>query len=193
MYRSTSSRLALQLLQTPAAPTGTRAYAAGKSAASSGSRKKAALAAGSRGGRPGEGAGDARVETIKKILYESDPADADRLAALSQVIPSAEAHETIQRAWALHQRHRREAHSAELARKYASMRAAIDLLEQTDKALWEKAVGGKKFQNVDQAGATNARLDGIVPRELRVPMEQPGGQVWDSEWKAPAAAPAAKA
>ncbi|CEQ42629.1 SPOSA6832_04468, partial [Sporobolomyces salmonicolor] len=193
MYRSTSSRLALQLLQTPAAPTATRAYVTAKSASGSGSRKKAALASGAKGSRPGEGAGDARIETIKNLLYEPGPSDADRLAALSRVIPSAEAHETVQRAWALHQRHRRESHSAELARKYASMRAAIDLLEQTDKALWEKAVGGKKFQNVDQSNATNARLEGIVPRELRVPMEQPGGQVWDSEWKAPAAAPSGKA
>ncbi|GAA5955840.1 hypothetical protein JCM21900_001732 [Sporobolomyces salmonicolor] len=193
MYRSTSSRLALQLLPTPAAPTSTRAYVTAKSASGSGSRKKAALASGAKGGRPGEGAGDPRIETIKNLLYEPGPSDADRLAALSRVIPSADAHETVQRAWALHQRHRREAHSAELARKYASMRAAVDLLEQTDKALWEKAVGGKKFQNVDQSHATNARLEGIVPRELRVPMEQPGGQVWDSEWKAPAAAPSGKA
>lgn len=67
------------------------------------------------------------------------------------------------------------------------MREAIDLLEQTDKKLWEKAVGGKKFQNVDQSEQTNARLEGIVPREMRVPMEQPGGQLWDSDWKAPGA------
>jgi large subunit ribosomal protein L40 len=73
------------------------------------------------------------------------------------------------------------------------MRKAIDLLEQTDKGLWEKAVGGKKFQNVDQSETSNARLEGIVPRELRVPMEQPGGQLWDSDWKAPATAESKKA
>lgn len=65
------------------------------------------------------------------------------------------------------------------------MRRAIDLLEQTDKTLWEKAVGGKKFQTLDQSTTTNARLDGLVPRELRAPMEQPGSRMWDSEWKAP--------
>lgn len=65
------------------------------------------------------------------------------------------------------------------------MRQAIDLLEDTDRKLWEKAVGGKKFQNVDQSERTNARLEGLVPREMRVPMEQPGGQLWDSDWKAP--------
>lgn len=108
-------------------------------------------------------------------------------------MPSREVHETISRAWALHQRHRREQHDDELARKYDAMRRAIDLLEETDPRLHQLAVGGKKFQNVDQATQTNARLDGIVPRELRVPMEQPGGQLWDSDWKAPATTGANKA
>ncbi|BGP47409.1 hypothetical protein JCM10450v2_003261 [Rhodotorula kratochvilovae] len=173
-----------------------RAYAT-KQAQGSGSRKKAAVAVHPRG-RPGEGGSDSKMETIKQALLETDPTEAERLAALRRVIPSAEAHETITRAWQLHQRHRREAHAAELARKYAAMRAAVDLLEQTDKALWRKAVEGKKFQNVDQAGATNARLEGIVPREMRVPTELPGAQLWDHDWKAPAqvgdkASPRAKA
>ncbi|GAA5927751.1 uncharacterized protein JCM15063_005985 [Sporobolomyces koalae] len=185
MLRSSSSRL-LQSCS-PVTPVQTRAYATAKNAAASGSRKKAAQV--NRGTRPGEGAGDSRVEAIKNVLYESTPSDADRLAALHKVVPSAEVHETITRAWALHQRHKREAHSNELARKYTSMRQAIDLLEKTDKKLWHKAVEGRKFQNVDQSDATNARLEGIVPREMRVPMEQPAGQLWDSNWKAPAVAP----
>lgn len=118
-------------------------------------------------------------------MYESDPTEEDRIAALQKVIPSAEAHETILRAWQLHRRHKREAHSAELARKYNAMRHAVDFLEETDKSLWEKAVGGKKYQNVDQSGATNARLEGLVPREMRVPTELPAGKMWDYEWKAP--------
>ncbi|GAA6061165.1 hypothetical protein JCM10212_005751 [Sporobolomyces blumeae] len=166
-------------------PSSTRSYATAKgSSAASGSRKKAAQAT-NRGSRPGEGSGDSRIEAIKNVLYESAPSDADRLAALAKVVPSAEVHETITRAWALHQRHRREAHAAELARKYKAMRHAIDVLKETDRKLYDKAVAGRKFQNVDQELATNARLDGIVPREMRVPMEQPAGQLWDSEWKAP--------
>lgn len=121
----------------------------------------------------------------RQTLYESDPPEEDRIAALQKVIPSAEAHETILRAWQLHRRHKREAHSAELARKYNAMRQAVDFLEETDKSLWEKAVGGKKYQNVDQSGATNARLEGLVPREMRVPTELPAGKMWDYEWKAP--------
>ncbi|GAA6056874.1 hypothetical protein JCM3770_005121 [Rhodotorula araucariae] len=183
----------------PLCPHAARAYAT-KQAQGAGSRKKAAQAVHPRG-RPGEGGSDSKMETIKQTLLESDPTEADRLAALRRVIPSAEAHETITRAWQLHQRHRREAHAAELARKYAAMRSAVALLEQTDTRLWRQAVEGKKFQNVDQAHRTNARLEGLYPREMRVPTELPGAQVWDHDWKAPvmavagdkAAAPRAKA
>lgn len=190
-----------------------RTYATAKGSAA-GQKKASAGSGGkpSKGNRGQETQADARIESIKKVttqrasqgliaslivlihsgliclssqnLYESTPSDADRLAALAKVVPSPEAHETIQRAWALHQRHKREAHSAELARKYESMRKAIDLLEKTDKVLWEKAVEGKKFQNVDQSGATNARLVGLVPRELRPPMEVPGSRMWDHDWSA---------
>ncbi|GAA5866662.1 hypothetical protein JCM8547_002715 [Rhodosporidiobolus lusitaniae] len=179
MLRSTSS-LAQTTLQTPCL---TRAYAA-KASAAGGSRLKAAQAL-TRGSRPGDQQ-DSRVEAIKQTLYENDPSDSDRLAALASVVPSLEVHETITRAWQLHTRNRRESHQLELDRKYTSMRRAIDLLEATDKTLWEKATQGRKFQNVDQSRATNARLEGLVPRELRVPTEQPGAMLWDSEWKAPA-------
>lgn len=121
----------------------------------------------------------------EQTLLESDPTEADRLAALRRVIPSAEAHETITRAWQLHERHRREAHAAELSRKYNAMRSALSLLEETSPRLYREATEGRKFQNVDQSRATNARLEGIVPREMRVPTERPGAQLWDHEWKAP--------
>ncbi|GAA6035795.1 hypothetical protein JCM8097_005707 [Rhodosporidiobolus ruineniae] len=166
----------------------TRTYAS-KAAAASGSRKKAAQQV-QRGSRPGEGQGDSRVDAIKQTLFESRPSEADRLAALSRAIPSPEAHETITRAWQLHLRQRRESHSAELARKYTAMRKAIDLLEATDKDLWKMATEGRKFQNVDQSRNGNERLEGIVPREYRVPTERPGSQLWDHEWKAPAQAAA---
>ena len=108
-----------------------------------------------------------------------------RLAALAKVVPSAEVHETVSRAWSLHLRQNREAHENDLAKKYKSMRSALDHLESTDKELFELAVGGKKFQNVDQSATTNARLNGLMPREMRVPMERPGTNMWDNEWTAP--------
>lgn len=98
-------------------------------------------------------------------------------------MPSPEVHETISRAWQLHQRAAREAHEGEMERKYQSLRSALALLEETDADLFEKAVGGRKFQNVTQKGS-NARLEGLVPRELRVPMERPSSKVWDGTWQA---------
>ncbi|GAA5994461.1 mitochondrial 54S ribosomal protein mL40 MRPL28 [Rhodotorula paludigena] len=177
------SRLTCTLHPAHVCPAATRAYAT-KQASGSGSRKKAAQAV-NRGARPGEGQSDSKMEAIRQTLLESDPSEADRLAALRTAIPSAEAHETIQRAWQLRQRHAREAHAAELARKYGAMRSALDTLERTDARLFKLATEGRKFQNVDQSRATNARLEGIVPREMRVPTELPGGQLWDHEWKAP--------
>ncbi|KWU47529.1 hypothetical protein RHOSPDRAFT_24017 [Rhodotorula sp. JG-1b] len=187
MFRSSSSALFTSARcatpNHPAVVVGARTYAS-KPAQNSGSRLKAAQQA-QRGRKTVDMTGDGRVQVIKETLYESDPTEEDRIAALQKVIPSAEAHETILRAWQLHRRHKREAHSAELARKYNAMRHAVDFLEETDKSLWEKAVGGKKYQNVDQSGATNARLEGLVPREMRVPTELPAGKMWDYEWKAP--------
>lgn len=72
-----------------------------------------------------------------------------------------------------------------MARKYSSMVSAINLLESVDRDLWDKSVGGRKFQNVDQRESTGARLEGMVPREMRVPMEVPGEKMWDAEWEAP--------
>ncbi|KAM0746775.1 hypothetical protein T439DRAFT_318553 [Meredithblackwellia eburnea MCA 4105] len=157
-----------------------RSYA---TAQASGSKKKASESK-SKGSRSME-PGDSRNEIIKKVLYESEPTQEARVSALEKVVPSLEVHETITRAWQLHRRSQRSAHSLELARKYESMRKAIDLLEKTDKGLWEMAVEGKKFQNVAQRDVGNERLDGIWPRELRVPMEKGAEVAWDEEWKAP--------
>jgi large subunit ribosomal protein L40 len=128
----------------------------------------------------------------QQTLYENEPSEADRLAALAKVVPSAEAHDTILRAWRLHTRQKRESHAAELARKYSLMRGAIDLLEETSPELFKLATEGRKFQNVDQSRSNNARLEGLVPRELRVPTEQPGAQLFDMDWKAPAKVETAK-
>ena len=99
------------------------------------------------------------------------------------MIPSAAVHSTISRAWQLHSRHQREAHQAELARKYASMRDALDLLETESPELFRLATQGK-LQNTSQKGG-NERLQGLVPRELRAPMETSAQGVWDGEWRRP--------
>lgn len=99
------------------------------------------------------------------------------------MIPSAAVHSTISRAWQLHARHARDAHAAELARKYAAMRAALDLLERESPDLFRQATQGK-LQNTSQRGG-NERLQGLVPRELRAPMETSAEGVWDGAWTRP--------
>ncbi|SCZ98500.1 BZ3500_MvSof-1268-A1-R1_Chr7-1g09180 [Microbotryum saponariae] len=174
-------RLALptdQLIGTSSRVILTRSYATKpfKSAKKTGSK-------GTGGGNRGQiEQADSRIDLIRKTLYESSPTDQERLQALSKVVPSIEAHETITRAWALHRRHQREAHEGSLRAKYASMQAALQLLEQTSPQLYAKATQGDKFQNVDQEGYGNERLTGIVPRELRAPMELAGKVRWDSGW-----------
>ncbi|BGP31367.1 hypothetical protein JCM10296v2_003131 [Rhodotorula toruloides] len=177
MLRSSSSALLNTLQRTHTVPRAARSYAT----QSSTSAKKA------KPGRPIDTmAGDPRTQSIKTVLLDSDPSEEERLEALLKVIPSPEAHETIERAWQLHLRHKREAHQAEIHRKYASMRAAMELLEQTDKELFRKACG-KAFTTLEQADVTNARLNGLVPREWKVPTDLPAGKMWNAEWKAPKA------
>ncbi|KAM0789002.1 hypothetical protein ACM66B_003070 [Microbotryomycetes sp. NB124-2] len=158
-----------------------RKYATATRGGGSGGKK---MVTKTKGGRPDSGS-DGLTETMRKLMYESGPTDEERLTALSKVIPSQEVHETISRAWSVIQTRKRQQHEQELERKYSSMRRAIDLLEQVDKDLFEKATGGKQFENVDQTGADNSRLRGLVPRELRPPMQLPGTKMWDHDWKAP--------
>lgn len=126
----------------------------------------------------------------KQVLFESDPSDAQRLEALRKVVHSDEVFETIQRAWRLHERHRREAHAAMLERKFTKMQDALGQLEAFDSDLFDKAVGGKQFQNQDQRHvAKGGRLDGLVPVELRPPMDLPpvdsSKGLWDADWTRP--------
>ncbi|SCV70964.1 BQ2448_3726 [Microbotryum intermedium] len=169
----------------------TRSYATKPS-----SSAKKTSSKGTAGGNRGQvEQADSRIDLIRKheliltdpndhrqTLYESSPSDQERLQALSKVVPSLEAHETITRAWALHRRNQREAHESSLRAKYASMHAALHLLKETSPELYDKATKGGKFQNIDQEGHGNDRLTGIVPRELRAPMELAGKVRWDSEW-----------
>ncbi|KAK4055500.1 hypothetical protein OIV83_000046 [Microbotryomycetes sp. JL201] len=161
-----------------------RLYATATRGGGSGGKKTTAVK--TKGGRPDSG-NDSLTETMRKVMYESGPTDEERLAALAKVVPSKEVHETITRAWSVIQTRKRQQHEQEMRRKYDSMRKAIDLLEKVDKTLFDKAVGGKQFDNLDQTGRDNSRLRGLVPKELRPPMELPGTKMWDHDWKAPSA------
>ncbi|KDQ14023.1 hypothetical protein BOTBODRAFT_33137 [Botryobasidium botryosum FD-172 SS1] len=141
--------------------------------------------------------GDPRVDIIQQALYPTHKYRPNLAVALQHVIPSAEAHETIERAWALHQRESREARKAELGRLYDNMRRAMDELEKTDEYLFTQANlqrdprGLTKGEIETLKGlkgaakkAAEARIEGFFPRELRIPTDTPRKAGWDHSWKA---------
>lgn len=84
---------------------------------------------------------DARLDLLRRTLYPSDavfPSSAsptgayatNHLERLKTVVPSAEAYETIERAWKLYQRDRRQQRAQVMQAKFDSMREACAELER---------------------------------------------------------------
>lgn len=151
---------------------------------------------------------DVRLENMRIALYpptrtdrSADPTGVhrpDAPAALERVIPSAEAHETIERAWVIWQKNKREAREAELKRKFDRMKAAMDDLEKTDPKRYRMATSKpdprkmekelqeelKQYRGIDRR-ALEARIEGLFPRELRIPTDTPSRDGWNYEWRPP--------
>lgn len=151
-----------------------------------------------------ETAADPTKETLRKALYppnvdnKPSPTGAWRLdvaRAIQIAIPSKQAHETIERAWLLHQRHQRWRREEELDRKYECMKKAMDELEKIDARLFSEA---NRVEDPRQRGAAEtklaktlrgvekkvleSRLPGLFPRELRVPTDTPARDGWKYDW-----------
>ncbi|KAF8482081.1 hypothetical protein DFH94DRAFT_648416 [Russula ochroleuca] len=143
-------------------------------------------------------------DSIRKALYPSNvaskpsPTGAWRLdvaRAIQIAIPSKQAHETIERAWLLYQRHQRWKREEELGRKYECMKKAMDELEKIDHRLYSEA---NRLEDPRQRGMAEtkmaknlrtvekkvleSRLPGLFPRELRVPTDTPPRDGWKHEW-----------
>jgi large subunit ribosomal protein L40 len=139
-------------------------------------------------------------ETIRKALYplnvanKPSPTGAWRLdvaRAIQIAIPSKQAHETIERAWLLYQRHQRWRREEELDRKYECMKMAMDELEKIDPKRFTEA---NRLEDPRQRGMAEvklaktlrgaekkvleSRLPGLFPRELRVPTDTPPRDGW---------------
>jgi large subunit ribosomal protein L40 len=120
----------------------------------------------------------------------------DVARAIQIAVPSKQAHETIERAWLLYQRHERWKREEELARKYQCMTRAMDELEKIDPHLFKEAnrsedprqrgiaetVSGKTLRGVEKK-ALESRLPGLFPRELRVPTDTPARSGWNYDFK----------
>lgn len=146
--------------------------------------------------------GDDRSNMIRKTLYPpggpSTPTPTglhhpQHLERLQHVIPSPVVHETITRAWALHQRELRTARERSLKIKYAAMQEAMDELENLgDRRLLDMATSRKAQDAEDLSGLKGrekkwkeARVEGLFPREAWVPTETPSTKGWNYEWTRP--------
>lgn len=114
------------------------------------------------------------------------------------MIGNAEAHETIERAWRLFQREKRESQREALTAKYDAMVEACNELDAVTaggdipRAVFDRAVARPsgfseeaKGKKGPEARWLEARIDGMVPREAWVPTET-RGKGWNYDWKRPA-------
>lgn len=157
---------------------------------------------------------DSRTDTIRQTLYPPSspnpasssptgtyrPQHAERVEA---VISSAEAHETIERAWRLFQREKRKEKETILTAKFNAMVDACEELDRVTAAeeggggrypryIYDRAMAKPSFAAPEEARGKKgsegrwleARLEGMVPREQWVPTET-RGKGWNYGWKRP--------
>ncbi|KAI0094502.1 hypothetical protein BDY19DRAFT_981976 [Irpex rosettiformis] len=147
---------------------------------------------------------DPRVDIIRRTLYPANVRSRESPTGtwrsnvgrrLQRAIPSVQAHETIERAWLLHQRHIRRGRQAELERKFKCMKEAMDYLYELDPKLHAEAnrvedprvrtpqeVQLLKTLKGQEKKAIESRIRGLFPRELRIPTETPSRDGWRHEW-----------
>jgi large subunit ribosomal protein L40 len=151
-----------------------------------------------------ESAADPAKEIIRKALYppnidnKPSPTGAWRLdvaRAIQIAVPSKQAHETIERAWLLYQRHQRWRREEEMGRKYECVKKAMDELEKIDPKRFSEA---NRLEDSRQRGTAEvklaktlrgaekklleSRLPGLFPRELRVPTDTPPRDGWKYDY-----------
>ncbi|KAG8903121.1 hypothetical protein FRB99_003723 [Tulasnella sp. 403] len=162
--------------------------------------------------RPALTAGQLKDEAIKRLLYPRiigkpriNPSGIHGRhvnRALRRVMRSAEAHETIHRAWQLHLRQLRESRDEELRVKYESMKHAMDKLKELDKELYDIAtvrMDPRAFLPEDAEelkplrGVARkfrlSRIQGLFPREMWIPTDTPRKDGWNYEWTSPLSNP----
>lgn len=153
------------------------------------------------------GAADPRSDIIRRVLYPSNLRNRasptggwrpDVARRLQRAIPSVQAHETIERAWLLHQRHIRRGRQAELDRKFQSMRTAMEKLHELEPKLYQAAneLEDPRARSEEETEllqtmkgpekkAAEARIRGLFPREIRVPTDTPSREGWNYTWTPP--------
>lgn len=150
--------------------------------------------------------GDPQNELIRRALYPSNIRNKetptgtwrpDVARALKRAIPSKQSHETIQRAWLLHERHLRWKREEESERKFRCMEKAMSELEKVDATLFKEANRAEDPRTRAQSEvemlnslrgaahkALESRISGLFPREIRLPTDTPPRAGWNYDWKA---------
>ncbi|OBZ68575.1 54S ribosomal protein L28, mitochondrial [Grifola frondosa] len=151
-----------------------------------------------------EAGGDPKTDIIRRALYPSNirnrPSPTgtwrpDIGRRLQRAIPSVQAHETIERAWWLHQRHVRRERQADLDRKFQCMRTAMETLREVAPKLYAEAnkeedprvrsrleIDVAKTLKGPERKALESRIRGLFPRELRIPSDTPPRGGWNYGW-----------
>jgi large subunit ribosomal protein L40 len=154
---------------------------------------------------------DTRTEIIRRVLYPADafspnsasPTGAyhpDHIKRLNHLIPNPEVYETIERAWKLDQRRKRDSRQKSLAVKLKAMQEACDELDRLtevegglsrsvyDRAMSRPNLKGEKVEQgkkeTPESRWAAARIEGLVPREMWVPTET-RGKGWKYDWQRP--------
>ncbi|KAK6909830.1 hypothetical protein I204_04745 [Kwoniella mangroviensis CBS 8886] len=168
---------------------------------------------------------DSRSNLLRQVLYPLDsysPTSSsptgtyhpDHLNRLQAVIPSEEVHETIERAWQLHQRNLRQTRQKVLDAKFKAMVEACNELEaitdpsnggvestegkggQYHRRIYEIATSTthqaeRTAEERSQKGKKSVeqrwketRIPGLFPRESWVPVESKG-KGWEYDWVRP--------
>lgn len=165
---------------------------------------------------------DPRLDAIRSVLYPVDsvapPGNSSPIGArryeyeqrLRKVIPNKEAHETVERAWQLFRREKREKKQRELTAKFRAMEEACDELDaltggESGKGEVPRAVYMRAMQRMAHGPAAyqaalqgikqgkkktaesrflEARIEGLVPREAWVPVDSKGTG-WKYDWVRP--------
>jgi large subunit ribosomal protein L40 len=151
--------------------------------------------------------GDPRKRIIQRMLYPRNAPRGespvgtyrqDATLALRRVIKNNEVHETIERAWLLHQRHQRQARQAELQTKWNSMHRAMEELRLFDQDRFDQVnvLEDPRVRIPEQEAQIKllkgperqfiaGRIRGLFPREMRIPTSTPSRAGWDHGWRSP--------
>lgn len=113
----------------------------------------------------GSTASDPRLETIRRVLFESPKREQPIQLEGEQL----EQHETIERAWKLHKMRTREARERRLERQFRAMEAAMNELEKTSDRLYKAAIVKSRHMT--------------YPKQAKIPTETPSPQGWDYAFK----------